>query len=329
MKRFGILLGFVFLMVSVSVSAETTTLIDFSELTADTEDGNNEATLVDFSDKAGPGYTEEERELMVTSLAIENWDVQLASSAQTTQNMRLSYTLEAPVREDAQRFAGQTVMGIRVHFPDMPFNSYAKVFPPFEIPAYARENEQDREGGKYDGYGVVKNVGSLKQVSVNVYGSNYPNGFGVILQDEEGRERTLFLDYMDFNGWRELGWVNPNYIEDVQNRELTKRPLYPRLTPYRKLIGFVVYKDSQQEGGDVITYVKDVNLTYDLAQLPSAGAFDNEEIWGILEEREASRRNAEWSRLGELQVLRALERRKLHQDEEEQAQNGGANGGGE
>lgn len=326
MKRFGILLSIVFLMVGFSVSAETTTLIDFSELTADTEDGNNEATLVDFSDRAGPGYTDEERELMVTSLAIENWDVQLASSAQTTQNMRLSYTLEAPVREDAQRFAGQTVMGIRVHFPEMPFNSFAKVQPPFEIPAYAREGEQDREGSKFDGYGVVKNVGSLKQVSVNVYGSNYPNGFGIILQDEEGRERTLFLDYMDFNGWREIGWVNPNYIEDVQNRELRKRPLYPRLTPYRKLIGFIVYKDAQQQGGDVITYVKDVNLTYDLAQLPSEGAFDNEEIWGILEQREESRRNAEWSRLGELQVLRALEERKLHQEDEQQAQQNG-NGG--
>jgi hypothetical protein len=112
-------------------------------------------------------------------------------------------------------------------------------------------------------------------------------------------------------------------VEDVKNRELTKRPLYPQLTPYRKLLGFIIYKDSQQMGGDIITYIKDVNLTYDLAQLPEAGAFDNEEIWGILEEREESRRNAEWRRLGELQVLRALEQRKLHQDEQEQQQNGG------
>jgi hypothetical protein len=321
MKRFGILLGILLLAVSFSVTAEESVLIDFSTLTADTENGENEATLVDFSDKAGPGYTEEERELMVTSLAIENWDVDLASSAQTVQNERLSYTLEAPVREDAQRFAGQTVMGIRVHFPEMPFNSFAKIKPPFEIPAYAQSEEGDG-GNKFDGYGVVKNVGSLKQVSVNVYGSNYPNGLGVILQDENGRERILFLDYMDFNGWRTLGWVNPNYIEDVRNRELSKQPLYPKLTPYRKLIGFIIYKDSQQDGGDIITYIKDVNLTYDLAQLTTEGAFDNEEIWGILQEREESRRNAEWRRLGEVQVLRALEKRKLHQDEAEQ-QGGG------
>jgi hypothetical protein len=318
MKRFGILLGILLLAVSFSVTAEESVLIDFSTLTADMEDGNNQATLVDFSDRAGPGYTEEERELMVTSLAIENWDVQLASSAQTVENMRLSYTLEAPVQENANRFAGQTVMGIRVHFPNMPFNSFAKVKPPFEIPAYAQADEEDQTGSKFNGYGIVKNVGTLKQVSVNVYGSNFPNGIGVILQDENGRERILFLDYMDYNGWRTLGWVNPNYIEDVKNRELNKQPLYPQLTPYRKLLGFIVYKDAQQDGGDVITYVKDVNLTYDLAQLPSEGAFNNEEIWGILEEREESRRNAEWRRLGELQVLRALEQRKLHQDEAEQ-----------
>jgi hypothetical protein len=214
-------------------------------------------------------------------------------------------------------------MGVRVHFPEMPFNSFAKVVPPFEIPAYAQTNQEDQEGSKFDGYGVVKNVGTLKQISVNVYGSNFPHGIGVILENEDGRSRIHFLDYMDYNGWRTLGWVNPNYVEDVKNRELTKRPLYPQLTPYRKLLGFIIYKDSQQMGGDIITYIKDVNLTYDLAQLPEAGAFDNEEIWGILEEREESRRNAEWRRLGELQVLRALEQRKLHQDEQEQQQNGG------
>jgi hypothetical protein len=327
MKRFGILLGILLLAVSFAVTAEESTLIDFAELTADTENGENQATLVDFSDKAGPGYTEEERELMVTSLAIENWNVELASSAQTVENERLSYTLEAPVREEAQRFAGQTVMGVRVHFPQMPFNSFAKIKPPFEIPAYAQEEEGNGEGNKFDGYGVVKNVGSLKQVSVNVYGSNYPNGLGVILQDENGRQRILFLDYMDFRGWRTLGWVNPNYVEDVRNRELSKQPLYPRLTPYRKLIGFIIYKDSQQEGGDIITYIKDVTLTYDLAQIPTEGAFDNEEIWGILQEREESRRNAEWRRLGEQQVLQALEQRKLHQDEQEQQQQ--EQGGGE
>ncbi|HDQ14921.1 MAG TPA: flagellar protein [Sediminispirochaeta sp.] len=321
MKRFGILLGILLLVVSFSVTAEESILIDFSTLTADLEDGNNEATLVDFSEKAGVGFTEEERELMKTSLAIENWDVVLSSSSRTVENQRLSYTLEAPVREEAQRFAGETVMGIRVHFPMEPFNSYAIVKPPFEIPAYMQADEQDREGSKFEGNGVVKNVGALKRIEVNVYGSNFPNGLGIIMEDENGRERNLFLDYMQFRGWRTLGWENPNYVDDVRNRELRSQPLYPRSTPFRKLKGFVIYKDASQEGGDVITYIKDVKLTYDLAVLPGDEGIDNEALWGILEEREESRRNAEWRRLGEVQVLRALERQKIHQDEAEQEAN--------
>jgi hypothetical protein len=319
------------LVVSFSVTAEESVLIDFSTLTADREDGNNEATLVDFASKAGPGYTEEEKELMVTSLAIENWEVELANSSQTVENMSLSYTKEAPVRDDADQFAGQTVMGIRVHFPTQDYNSYAMIKPPFEIPAYMKANEEDQTGSKFEGYGVVKNVGTLKKVEANVYGSNFPNGIAIVLEDQNGRERNLFLNYMDFNGWRTLGWLNPNYIEDVRNRELRQYPLYPRTTPLRKLKGFLIYKDAQQEGGDIITYIKDVTLTYDLATLPDTGDIDNEELWGILEEREQSRRDAEWQKLGQMQVLRALEQRKIHQDEQEQqdaAGNGGQDGGG-
>lgn len=319
MKRFGILLGILLLVVSFSVTAEESVLIDFSTLTADLEDGNNEATLVDFSEKAGVGFTEEEKALMKTSLAIENWDVVLSSSSRTVENQRLSYTLEAPVRDDASKYAGETVMGIRVHFPDEPFNSYAIIQPPFEIPAYMQEDEQDREGSKFVEYGVVKNVGALKKIAVNVYGSNFPNGMGIIIEDQNGNEQNLFLDYLQFRGWRTLGWVNPNYIDDVRNRELRSEPLYPRFTPFRKLKGFVLYKDAQQDGGDIITYIKDVQLTYDLAVLPGTEDIDNEMLWGILSEREESRRNAEWRRLGEVQVLRALEQQKVHQDEEEQA----------
>ncbi|MDY7030033.1 MAG: flagellar protein, partial [Spirochaetota bacterium] len=63
-----------------------------------------------------------------------------------------------------------------------------------------------------------------------------------------------------------------------------------------------------------------VTMTYDLAVLPGTTDIDNESLWGILEEREESRRNAEWRRLGEIQVLRALEQRKIHQDEGEQTE---------
>ncbi|MCK5199057.1 MAG: flagellar protein, partial [Spirochaetales bacterium] len=146
------------------------------------------------------------------------------------------------------------------------------------------------------------------------------NGLGMIIKDQDGTERNVFLGYLDFKGWRDLGWSNPAYIDDVRNRELKKFPLYPRTTPMRQLIGFVIYKDASQDGGDVITYIKDVKLTYDYAILPGVEDIDNEALWGILSEREESRRNAEWNKLGELQVLRALEDKLLHRDSEEAAE---------
>ncbi len=43
---------------------------------------------------------------------------------------------------------------------------------------------------------------------------------------------------------------------------------------------------------------------------------NHEEVWGILAQREEERRNAELSRLGNLQVLRYLEEQKMHQEPE-------------
>jgi hypothetical protein len=316
MKRFGILLIIMLIAVSFSVFAVDSVLIDFSTLTADEGDEykNNSATTVDFSGKAGVGYTDEEKKLMVTSLAIEKWNVVLNSSARSVINQKLSYTVEAPVMAGA--LEGDIVMGVRVHFPEDPFNAYAMVVPPFEIPAYMQKDENDGAGSKFDGFGVVKNVGAIKSISMNVYGSNFSNGLGIILKDQDGNERNVFMDYLDFKGWRDLGWVNSAYIDEIRNRELKKFPLYPRTTPMRQLVGFIIYKDAAQEGGDVITYIKDVSLKYDLAVLPGVDDIDNEALWGILGKREEARRTSEWSKLGEAQVLRALEEKLLHREEE-------------
>ncbi|MBN2510810.1 MAG: flagellar filament outer layer protein FlaA [Spirochaetales bacterium] len=314
MKRFGLLLLLVLCSLSWTVVAEEAVLIDFAILTADTDDGQNEATVIDFADKAGSSFTDEEKLAMRTSLAIENWGVVLASSSRTVENQRYSYTKEAPVKETSRKYAGETIMGVRVHFPDEPYNSWAMIKPPFEIPAYEKKDDADLYGDKFTGYGVVKNVGVIKSVSVNILGSNFPNGLGLVLKDQNNQEQIIFVDYLDFDGWRTLTWENPNYIEEVRNREIQKFPLYPRTAPMRKLIGLVFYKDSTQSGGDFITYVKDITMTYDLAVLTLESDVDHEALWGILDQRETSRRTAEFERLGNIQVLQYLEKKKMHQE---------------
>jgi hypothetical protein len=329
MKRFSlIMLGLLFVL-GIPVFADTSVLLDFSTLVPDTDFGENEATIVDFSQQAGTGFTDEERNAMKTSLAIENWEVALASSSRSVNNLRKSMTKAVLVNEDAVKFGGETVLGVRIHFPEDPFNSYALVKPPFEIPAYMKrtilqsdgtmiEDDADMTGSKFDGYGVIKNVGVVKSISVNVYGSNFPNGFGIILKDQNNREQQIFMNYLEFDGWRELIWNNPNYVTEVRDREIRNYPLYPRSEPMRKLVGLIFYKDAAQQGGDFIAYVKDITITYDKALLETSRDINEEEVWGILGEREEARRTYEFSKLGNLQVLRYLEGKKMHQEPEDE-----------
>jgi hypothetical protein len=218
--------------------------------------------------------------------------------------------------------ANKKILGIRIHFPTEPFNSWAIIQPPFDIPAYADKDtlqgaklvvaDADKgKGEKFNAYGVVKNVGVLKSLSLTVYGANFPNGIGVVVSDQDGNDQTLFMDYLQFDGWRTLTWNNPNYISDVRNRELRKFPLYPKGEPYLKLVGIIIYRDAAQEGGDFVTYVKDVKITYDKAIIQTQRDINDEAIWGILQQRTEARRLAELKRLGNIQVLRFLEQQKM------------------
>jgi hypothetical protein len=51
---------------------------------------------------------------------------------------------------------------------------------------------------------------------------------------------------------------------------------------------------------------------YDKAVLSLERDIDDESTWGILQKREEARRNAELKRLGNIQVLRYLEQKKMH-----------------
>ncbi len=312
MKRFFALVGIAFFFVS-SVFAEESVLIDFAELVDDYQ-GQNKATLMDFSSVAGTRYTDEEKAAMMTSLFIPNWEVRLSSSSRTVLNDSKSYVMAVTTGDEAAKYAGEQIMGVRVHFPLGTFNSNATVKPPFEIPAYATSSveEEGKRGDQFNGYGVVKNVGVIKTLKVNVLGRNFPMGLSILLRDDKEEVQTVFMSYLDFDGWRELQWANPNYITQVRNRELNTYPLYPRNTPAVTLDGMLFTRDASQEGGDFISYIKDIKVVYDLAVRADIDKdVDDEAVWGILSNREESRRNAELKRLGNLQVLRYLEGKKM------------------
>jgi hypothetical protein len=313
--------------------ADESVLIDFTKLGADQTVGadktpsQNGTTLIDYSAVAGASFSDEEKAAMKSSLALNNWQVTLASSARSVANQSVTMTKEATTNPNAKQFNGEDmaskkILGIRIHFPTEPFNSWAMIQPPFDIPAYADKDSMsgtklvtaDKDKGlgeKFNTYGVVKNVGVLKTLSITVYGANFPNGIGIMVSDQDGNEQTMFMDYLQFDGWRTLTWNNPNYISDVRNRELRKFPLYPKGMPFTKLTGIVIYRDAAHEGGDFVTYIKDIKITYDKAIIDTTRDINDEAIWGILQQRAEARRLAELKRLGNIQVLRFLEQQKM------------------
>jgi hypothetical protein len=332
MKRMLILV--VIAMISGPLFAEEGVLIDFSLLKADIipverqhpngpEFQQNRRTMMDFAHVAGGSFTQQQKDVMKTSLALENWQIILASSSRTLENISLSYTREAPSKQY------DTVLGLRIRFPTEYYNAWAIIKPPFDIPAFEPKATISNEGiitPENDGiigrsrfeaeqtgepaYGVIKNVGLIKSVAVNVYGLNFPHGLSTILIDSTGNEKTVFMGYLQFDGWKELIWMNPAYVQEVRNRDIRLYPLYPTSTPFVKFGGFLVQRDGAREGGDFIAYFKDVRLIYDLAVLDTDRDIDDESLWHIIQDRETARKVWEMERFGQAQVLRYLESQK-------------------
>ena len=326
MKRIVILIAIVLVTAGMLYSEEAI-LIDFSLLTADirvpinltdqdTRPNQNRQTMMDYGSVAGGSFRDIDRALMRTSLAITNWEIEFNSSSRTIMNIERSFTREAPSRQWG------TVMGVRVHFPLENFNASAIIKPPFEIPAYEPqaniqddgtiEAAEDSDGittpSRFeDGYGVVKNVGTIKSIAVNVYGLNFPHGLNTLLIDDVGIQKSMFMGYLNFDGWGELRWDNPAYIQEVRNRDLRLFPLYPDSTPFVKFAGFEIKRDAARRGGDFITYFKDVKIIYDKAVLDTDRDIDDEGLWSIIRDRETARKVWEMERFGQNQVLRYLD----------------------
>ena len=317
-------------------TAKESMLIDFSQLQADTcadENGNpqqNSRTVMDYSVAAGATFTGDQKSLMKTSLALPEWEVVLNSSAKNPVSVALSQVVAAPVKESADvPFAGKSIMGVRVLFPTWANNANAKIVPAFDIPAYeplsdANENGErqeptDEQKGKYlfeDGYGVVRNVGTLKSISCTTMGMNFPHNLYVLLKDNDGVERRYLMGDLYFDGWKTLVWNNPDYISEVRTREIRVYPIYPRGIPFVKFAGFQVCRDANHIGDNFIGYFKDVKVIYDLAVLTSDRDIDDEDLWGIIGKKEKDRQNGEMTRFGNKQVNRYLEKSKMATEEE-------------
>lgn len=329
MKRSFILVVMAFLLVGSLAFGEEAVVIDFTKLDADVEadlangvPAVNSRTIMDYSEIAGASFTGKQKSLMRTSLALNDWEVVLNTSARNVSSVSQSVVRPAPVKADAEvPFAGMNVMGVRIVFPTASVNSNAKIVPAFEIPAYAtfdedndaRTDEQKASGMTRfeDGYGVVKNVGTIKALSVTTMGMNHPHALYVILEDTDGVERRYFMGYLGFDGWKELKWNNPAYVSEIRTREVRLSPIYPRGLPFVKFKGLQIVRDAADEGGDFIGYFKDVKVIYDKAVLQTERDIADDDLWSIVADREHAKQVYEMSRFGNKQVERFLESQKM------------------
>jgi hypothetical protein len=323
MKRIFILVAVVVISVG-NAFAERNILIDFSKLVGDLDSGENRQTLMDYSGTTqGNSFTAEQRAQLKTSLLMRNWLVTLASSSQSVTNNALSYVTEATSKGFFGGEAPVPVMGVRVHFPVEPFNSWALIKPPFDIPAYEfstveedgtitpsdPENEDFYAPSRFeDGFGVLKNVGAIKSIAVRVYGLNFPHHLSLVFEDDLGEQKTVPFQHLNFDGWARLTWENPAYIQDIRARTMRLYPLYPANSSYIKFVGFLVKRDAASPGGDFITYFKDVEVIYDKAVLdPAAADIDDEATWRIRDTREKAKAARDSKNFGIDQVLRYIE----------------------
>ena len=325
-----------FLLMGAVAVAEEAIIVDFALLNADIiADPNgkmtqNRRTVLDYGKVAGASYTDQQKALMRTSLALEQWDVELNSSAQNPLSIATSTIKEAEVRAEGEKFASQRLMGVRILFPEWTNNANAKIKPGFLIPAYEKMAQVDDQGnlqeptaedkasGKSrfeDGYGIVRNTGVIKSIAVNTYGMNFPHGLYVLLRDQNNVVKRYFMGYLLFDGWREMIWSNPSYIANVKSRELRLYPVYPTALPHVAFEGFLITRDAAHDGGDAVAYFKDVKIIYDKAVLTTVRDFADEDIWGIQTEREMKRKKIEVEKFGHTQVLRFLEQEKMATEE--------------
>ncbi len=354
------------LFMTTFISAEKSILIDFTKLKANgngdpansltqdsaemknysNHDSKNRtqhmSTLLDYASLAGSSFSAEDLKGMVVSLSCYNWDVYLNSSAAHNENKRDSYCIEWHTKfvkglEELNKKEGEAdpeglnILGIRIRFPETPYNCWALIAPPFEIPAYenidvdykgtklsAEEIAKPENYGKKfeNGYGVIKNVGTIKSIQVRVYGCQFKNSLAALIKDDNNVvTEYMFPQYLDFDGWRTLTWNNPNYIDRASNRDLFIVPLYPRNFPFIKLYSLRIYRQGDQIGGDFVTYIKDIVVTYDKAVLDKENVpIEHEQAWGILQKRTIESRNRELKKIGSNQILRFIEKKKMHQE---------------
>lgn len=302
---------FIFLLSVPALFSYEAILIDFNNL---------ENTTIDFSEMAGQDvWTKEQRDAMRLDLNPKNWRAKVCPSSWV--KLARERTKVIPVT-NSLNFPNETVLGIRIFFPERYANSYAEILPPFEIPSFYDDKEEpDGMGGMFLHKGVVRNVGILRKLSVKILGNNFKYVFYVRIEDGRGQVRDVFIGFLDYVGWKTKSWVNPNIDWELQLREAKKGsgPYYPDELPTIKLVNFLIHRAEPQITGNFVTMIKEVSIEYDEAFLEVGKAeYLQESIFGIHKEQLVERANVIMRNVDKRVYLEWVEKAKQHKEEDKE-----------
>ena len=254
---------------------------------------------------------------------LENWRVKLNASADTVGNNKNSMIKNSPSQ------AHGNVLGVRLQFRPWANAFWANITTPFyQSPTYPNgqyisETEDKQDNGL--AVGLLVNVGQIKNVRSWVYGLNYNYTYGVAMTDENEAPREYGMGSVFHEGWRRLGWTNEEYLEDPNDWEPTKNPLYPFAFPYIQFKSLAFYKPDGYSNPDFIGYVRDVTVDFDLAIIRENQDINDEAIWQMFATSAIEQRVVMAKILAEELLLRRnLLKLKAANDAANDAQQGGA-----
>jgi len=264
-----------------------------------------QAPLIDFGNIANyptssfkDPETDKVSQLIVAGdFDLGKWKILLSSSSRTVKNMEFSYTKKVDSKTKG------TVLGVRVRFPTSRFNSHARILPPHPIQVWSGETGEENEG-----LGIIRNAKIIRRVEIQAYGRNFKNKLTLFVSDRDGKTYTIAMGNLYHSGWKTMIWDNPNYIKNIRNRNLVRTSLYPNDLPYYKYESIMLSRHMDHPGGDFVTYIKDVQLTFDRAVDPNVVEdIKDEDVWKIIYERGQIIRRNESTTLKEYNYKRDLE----------------------
>jgi len=312
-----------FVVVGVHSAAIEEVLIDFSLLVPNVPPESpihESSTLLTYGDlystATGVSISDEERELVRSSLAIPQWRLTLNSSARDTSRILSSSIRVATVSDSASENAGEGVLGVRVNFAEGDTHSWALIEPAYRIPRVPLHLITGRDVD-FSQRVVINDVAQIRSISVEVYGLNYPHRLSVLYEDTDGRLREFFIGTLDFTGWRTITWDSQYYVPaevevpvevppevgeegaeidgalaaaadadaeaDATTVALQRlEPLYPQTFNNIAFRGIRIWKNGSNLTGDFVGYIKEVRVDYDPQPTSVLADIDHEGLWGII-----------------------------------------------